>query len=268
MNRGHVPAEVLASYADGSLADGMCLIVAGHLTFCPRCRDHLDRLEALGGALLTEPAPGCCAKPDLGKILSRIEQAETNPADRSPPNSDRPDPDQPDLDQSETSGADAERAGSERVGSERAEAERASAASPPATGCAAFDALPRCLRGRLGSAVSAPGWQALGEGVFVVDIPITGPGTLRLFHCDPGVALPEHEHRSPAAALILRGRLCEGVRGVGPGSGLSFGRGDLILSRPGERHAPVIDPDGPCLVLTLDEGGPLDIMPSGPSSPG
>lgn len=255
MNRGHVPAEVLASYADGSLADGMCLIVAGHLTFCPRCRDHLDRLEALGGVLLTEPAPGCCAKPDLGKIFSRIDQADldsagfgeggpgqgtlgaqaSGPGEAGPRNSGGAD----------TSG----RAGSGAAGASRA----------AATGRAALDDLPRCLRGRLGCALETPGWRALGHGVSVVDIPIASSGALRLLLCDPGVMLPEHEHRSHSAALILRGGLRE--------DGRDFGRGDLILSRPGERHAPVIDQDGACLVLTLDEDAPLDIMPSAPSSP-
>ncbi len=218
MNSGHVPVEVLASYADGSLADGMCLIVAGHLTFCPRCRERLARLEALGGALLTEPAPGCCAKPDLGKILTRLDTAEA--------------PGAPPL---------------------VAEIPRR------ATGCVAFDHLPRCLRERLGSALTTPGWQPAAPGLSTVEVPIEGPGTLRLFRCDAGVTLPQHEHRGPSTALILRGTLRE--------DGRAFGRGDLIISATGDRHAPVIDDSGPCVVLLLDEAEPLDITPRAPSSP-
>lgn len=226
MNRGHVPADILAAYADGSLGDGMCLIVAGHLTFCPRCRDHLSRLEALGGALLTEPAPGCCQKPDLARILSRIDAAE----------------DVAELD--------------------RAEPEPRGFALPypaaEAQRCAAIDHLPRCLRERLGSALTALGWNPVGPGVAVVPVPLSGPGTLRLLRCDAGVALPEHEHRGPSSALILRGLMHEADR--------TFGRGDLILSRPGDRHAPVIDAAGPCVVLILDEGAPLDVLPdAGPA---
>jgi putative transcriptional regulator len=222
MNRGHVPAESLAAYADGSLADGMCLIVAGHLTFCPRCREHLGRLEALGGAMLTEPAPGCCAKPDLARILSRLDSPEM--------------PDPP-------------------------------AAAPPvleiplgAPRCAAIDHLPRCLRERLGSALVTPGWRDVGPGLAVVPVPITGPGTLRLLRADAGVALPAHEHAGPSTALILRGGLSE--------DGRTFRRGDLILSARGDRHAPVIDPDGPCVVLILDDETPLALMPDASSSPG
>lgn len=230
MNRGHVPADMLAAYADGSLADGLCLIVAGHLTFCPRCRDHLGRLEALGGALLTEPAPGCCAKPDLAGILSRLDGPE-------PP---APAP----VDAIPEIGAldlpvDADRGG------------------PPR--CAAIDHLPRCLRERLGSAMIAPGWRELGPGIAVVPVPIAGPGTLRLLRIDAGVALPEHEHAATSTALILRGTLRE--------SGQGFQRGDLIFSVRGDRHAPVIDPGGPCVVLTLDDTVPLDLMPGAPSSP-
>lgn len=225
MNRGHVPAGVLASYADGSLADGMCLVVAGHLTFCPRCRDHLARLEALGGALLTEPAPGCCAKPDLAKILSRLDAAEAPARASLLPATPLP-----------------------------------AAAPPRASGCVAIDHLPRCLRERLGSALTTPGWQVAGPGLSTVGVPIEGPGTLRLMRCDAGVALPEHEHRGPSTALILRGTLHE--------DGRAFGKGDLIFSGPGERHAPVIDPSGPCVVLMLDDAEPLELMPGAPSSPG
>lgn len=52
MTNAHAPAKVLSSYVDGTLPDGMSLLLASHLTFCPRCRDRVARLEDLGGALL------------------------------------------------------------------------------------------------------------------------------------------------------------------------------------------------------------------------
>jgi putative transcriptional regulator len=72
----HATPDLLAGYADGTLSDGMCVAVASHLTFCPRCRDQLARLEEIGGALLAEadpvdPPPGC-----LQRALARLDAPE------------------------------------------------------------------------------------------------------------------------------------------------------------------------------------------------
>ena len=52
MTSGHAPTGMIADYAAGALSEGMSLLVASHLTYCPCCRDKAARLEALGGALL------------------------------------------------------------------------------------------------------------------------------------------------------------------------------------------------------------------------
>ena len=73
MTSGHAPNGMIADYAAGALSQGMSLLVASHLTYCPACRDKAARLEALGGALLAEseavaPEPRC-----LKGALARIE---------------------------------------------------------------------------------------------------------------------------------------------------------------------------------------------------
>jgi putative transcriptional regulator len=72
MGNACAPTEMLADYAAGALSEGMCLLVAGHLGFCPACRDRVARFEAIGGALLAEGGdapvtPGC-----LARVLARI----------------------------------------------------------------------------------------------------------------------------------------------------------------------------------------------------
>jgi putative transcriptional regulator len=81
MTLAHATPDLLAGYADGSLGGGMCLAVAGHLTFCPVCRDRVARLEAVGGALLAEaepaePPPGC-----LERTLARLDAPEPEAAE-------------------------------------------------------------------------------------------------------------------------------------------------------------------------------------------
>jgi len=48
----HPGEEILLGYASGDLAEPLALVVATHLALCPKCRGTVDRLEALGGALL------------------------------------------------------------------------------------------------------------------------------------------------------------------------------------------------------------------------
>jgi len=94
MVRAHVSNEMLSAYADGSLSDGMSLLVASHLTFCPTCRDKVARLEALGGALMAledpaEPDPAC-----LSRVMARLDAPEPadEPEGRALPETDVPMP--------------------------------------------------------------------------------------------------------------------------------------------------------------------------------
>jgi len=80
--RHHPSAELMLDYAVGGLAQAPSLAIATHLTLCPRCRRETQRLEALGGRLMSD-APGSRVARDtaLDAILSRIAAAE----DESPP---------------------------------------------------------------------------------------------------------------------------------------------------------------------------------------
>ena len=50
----HPSKEHLASYANGSLPEGMSLLVASHLTYCPLCRAEVERFEQISAAFLQE----------------------------------------------------------------------------------------------------------------------------------------------------------------------------------------------------------------------
>ena len=47
----------LMSFAAGGLAEPLAAAIAGHVALCPRCRNEMRLLEALGGALLSEAKP-------------------------------------------------------------------------------------------------------------------------------------------------------------------------------------------------------------------
>ncbi|NNU80055.1 cupin domain-containing protein [Halovulum dunhuangense] len=77
---GHPTKEHLASYASGALSEGMSLLVASHLTYCPACRKQVDRFEALGAAVMMdqEAAQGIKA-PSLDAALAAIEAGVPEP---------------------------------------------------------------------------------------------------------------------------------------------------------------------------------------------
>ena len=80
----HPSPDILAGYADGSLSEGMTLLVASHLTFCPACRDSVERFEALGGAMISAE-PLKASKPSLDAVLQRLDHSEDAPLPSSLP---------------------------------------------------------------------------------------------------------------------------------------------------------------------------------------
>lgn len=88
MISAHATPELLAAHADGTLSDGMALLVASHLTFCPACRDRLRRFETIGGTLLRDGAAVTPAPDSLSRVLARLDEPE--PAPVAPPLADDP----------------------------------------------------------------------------------------------------------------------------------------------------------------------------------
>ena len=50
--RHHIPDEMLAAYASGSLPHAFAVVVASHVSMCEECRAGLEAHQAVGGALL------------------------------------------------------------------------------------------------------------------------------------------------------------------------------------------------------------------------
>jgi putative transcriptional regulator len=80
----HPPDDLLASYAAGAADDGESLLVATHLALCPRCRDVVDRLDGLGGALADHAPPVALAPDALDRALARLDEPAPPPAPMPP----------------------------------------------------------------------------------------------------------------------------------------------------------------------------------------
>jgi putative transcriptional regulator len=74
MTQYHPTTDMLAEYASGGLSDGLSLVVASHLTYCPVCRRRVEALERVGGAMLDAAGPvEPLAPPSLADALARID---------------------------------------------------------------------------------------------------------------------------------------------------------------------------------------------------
>jgi len=71
----HPDDELLSAYAVGAGDPALSLIVATHLTYCPKCRADVSILESLGGQLLCDlPASALDARA-LKTLLARLDNA-------------------------------------------------------------------------------------------------------------------------------------------------------------------------------------------------
>jgi putative transcriptional regulator len=87
MSRHPAPEELLLDYAVGSLPAGPELAVALHVALDPEARQTVERLDALGGALLErEPAAGMGGGLDaaLERTLARLDEVPVEPRAPSP----------------------------------------------------------------------------------------------------------------------------------------------------------------------------------------
>jgi putative transcriptional regulator len=75
----HPDEEVLTDHAMGRLTRGQGLVIEAHLTLCPRCRGEVEKMEAVGGAML-EALPGAQMGPGaLDAVLARLDEPEPPP---------------------------------------------------------------------------------------------------------------------------------------------------------------------------------------------
>jgi putative transcriptional regulator len=93
------------------------------------------------------------------------------------------------------------------------------------------------------------GWRTVVPGMRVVDLPFALPGgAVRLVRFKGGVTIPFHDHGGPEYIVVFTGALEE------KSDGLRFGRGDLSIRLPGERHEQRATPGEPCVALVVNEG--------------
>lgn len=79
MSRHPAPEELLLDYAAGTLPDGPALAVALHVALDPASRRAVDRLNAVGGALIEGEAGAALDDAALERAMARLDQVAVEP---------------------------------------------------------------------------------------------------------------------------------------------------------------------------------------------
>lgn len=82
----HIPAEIIAAYAAGSLGHAYSLVVAAHVSMCDTCRAELAAQEAAGGVVLEGIGSETLSEGLFDRLLDELDApvvAEPVPASRN-----------------------------------------------------------------------------------------------------------------------------------------------------------------------------------------
>jgi len=77
--RHHPSADILASYATGTLDPGFGLVVGVHVGSCAKCRAQVSAFEATSGAALNDLPQAQLASGALAQTLARLDQIRFRP---------------------------------------------------------------------------------------------------------------------------------------------------------------------------------------------
>jgi putative transcriptional regulator len=81
MKASHHPTDdLLLDYGAGHTDEAQSLLIATHLTLCPRCRSIVDKAETLGGALIDTAPATAMAEGALEAVLNRLDEPDDTPA--------------------------------------------------------------------------------------------------------------------------------------------------------------------------------------------
>lgn len=215
MAQFHPDIHWLVDYSSGTLPLANTLCVSAHLEYCPRCRQRVAELNALGGALLK--------------------------ADSSPPSQ---------QEQTEVSGSllDAVFDKIDALDSDGDDAQPVTATPkrPPTLTDSGAAQLPRCLHSLLPGGVDKLDWRKLGASLNVARLGAGDPQReVSLHRMKAGGGVANHDHRGLEVTVVLQGSFSD-QRGL-------YLPGDFLVMDSGDRHRPQASEDMDCLCLSAVE---------------
>ncbi|MGB0732959.1 MAG: cupin domain-containing protein, partial [Pontibacterium sp.] len=166
----HLDEATIVSYSAGALSQAMALVVATHLSMCPKCRARLHDAEAIGGALLDNMPSANIKEDGLTDMLAMLDMpVESDTGDKV-------------LDTYVSAPEKAKQSASKSE-------------------------VPEPLRGVIGDSFDDLPWKKIVGGVHYVDLPFQtrSGGVSRLLKISPGKSMLPHTHDGNELTLVLRG---------------------------------------------------------------
>ena len=68
----HPDDATILAYAAGTLNEGFSLVLAAHMEYCQRCRNHLTEAEAIGGEMLTALPPVAMSTTSFSELWKQV----------------------------------------------------------------------------------------------------------------------------------------------------------------------------------------------------
>ena len=81
----HPSDELLWSHAAGADDPATSLLLASHLSYCPKCRGEMSILESVGGALLRDMPPLAMTDDALATMIARVDRSDIAKREPQPP---------------------------------------------------------------------------------------------------------------------------------------------------------------------------------------
>ncbi len=106
--------------------------------------------------------------------------------------------------------------------------------------------LPPPLRRYVSGPLNQVPWRRVGRLFEEFRLPLaSGAFKASLYRLPPGLVMPKHGHRGEEYSLVLAGGFRDGES--------HFTRGDFAAKAESDRHQPLVDTDGPCLSLVVQD---------------
>lgn len=215
----HPDKNLLIEYAAGTLETGPAIAISSHLHYCCHCRNEVNKLEQLGGALLSSMGQ------EVVSVSSDIEDLSSM-TDQKSGNDDAFNELMSIIDKQDTVPA-----------STSAIAE---AATPLAK---KYAVLPKPVKKMMQS--NPVNWRRVTKNLRSASL-VAGQDkyAVSLQKIKSGGQVPEHDHNAPEMTVVLKGSFSD--------EDSVYQQGDFLLKQPGDKHQPMASSNEDCLCLSVE----------------
>ncbi|MGS2718222.1 ChrR family anti-sigma-E factor [Eionea flava] len=215
----HPDKNLLIEYAAGTLETGPAIAISSHLHYCSHCRNEVNKLEQLGGALLSTMSEDVVSVSSDTKNLGSI-------ADQTCDND------------------DAFTALMSIIDKKTSAPVGTSATNAPTVPLAKkYAALPKSVKKMM--QYNPVNWRRVTRNLHSASL-VAGQDkyAVSLQKIRSGGQVPQHDHNALEMTVVLKGSFSD--------EDSVYQQGDFLLKQPGDKHQPMASSNEDCLCLSVE----------------